>query len=277
MSQRRRLRGSERYETDTAVVLDTTIVPVFDPVVLYVLAREYEGKKDTLRSMGEYVEERLIELYPEKAYRGMMSKVAEATMGRMQTIRRMPKYYSTSIDGITLSTPNESYFNSVSDSAEVDLMQMTEAEASAYWDLNALADGETRFDLRDLDSIVVFDTEWGLNARLMSDEIPYIAQEDWALSFVSMGVASSTIYRIFQSKARAEYVARHFYKNNEFIAFKDMLYIKQKHSRSRYHTYEYGHIEITTKDSKFKIGVIDDIDNVAYILRSNVDRVSKEY
>ncbi len=66
------------------------------------------------------------------------------------------------------------------------------------------------------------------------------------------------------------------YKNNEFIAFKDMLYVKQKHSRSRYHTYEYGHIEITTKDSKFKIGVIDDIDNVAYIIRSNIDRVVKE-
>lgn len=67
------------------------------------------------------------------------------------------------------------------------------------------------------------------------------------------------------------------YKNNEFIAFKDMLYIKQRHARSRYHTYEFGHIEITTKTKKYKIGVIDDIDNVAYIIRSNVDRVNKEY
>lgn len=66
------------------------------------------------------------------------------------------------------------------------------------------------------------------------------------------------------------------YKNNEFISFEDMLYVKQKHSRSRYHTYEYGHIEITTKDNKYKIGVIDDIDNVAYIIRSNIDRVTKE-
>ena len=214
LQQRRRFRGLEQYEQSRIVEPDTTIIPSFDVEVLYVLAREYENAQDTLRSMGEYVEERLIELYPEKAYRGMMSKVAEATMERMQTIRRMPKYYSTSIDGITLSAPNESYFNLVSDSVEVDLMQMTEAEASVYWDLNALADGETRFDLRDLDSIVVFDSEWGLNARLMSDEIPYIAQEDWALSFVSMGVASSTIYRIFQSKVRAEYVARYFYKNN---------------------------------------------------------------
>lgn len=67
------------------------------------------------------------------------------------------------------------------------------------------------------------------------------------------------------------------YKNNEFIAFKDILYIKQKHARSKYHTYEYGHIEITTKTKKYKIGVIDDIDNVAYIIRSNVDRVNNEY
>ena len=67
------------------------------------------------------------------------------------------------------------------------------------------------------------------------------------------------------------------YKNNEFIAFKDMLYIKQRHARSRYHTYEFGHIEITTKTKKYKIGVLDDIDNVAYIIRSNIDRVNKEY
>ena len=67
------------------------------------------------------------------------------------------------------------------------------------------------------------------------------------------------------------------YKNNEFIAFKDMLYIKQKHARSKYHTYEFGHIEITTKTKKYKIGVIDDIDNVAYIIRSSVDRVNNEY
>ena len=67
------------------------------------------------------------------------------------------------------------------------------------------------------------------------------------------------------------------YKNNEFIAFKDILYIKQRHAYSRYHTYEFGHIEIITKTKKYKIGVIDDIDNVAYIIRSNVDRVNKEY
>lgn len=64
------------------------------------------------------------------------------------------------------------------------------------------------------------------------------------------------------------------YKNNESIPFKDIVYIKQKYARSKYHTYEYGHIEITTKDNKYKIGVIDDIDNVAYIIRSNVDRVN---
>lgn len=214
VSQRRRLRGSERYETDTAVVLDTTIVPVFDPAVLYVLAREYEGKKDTLRSMGEYVEERLIELYPKQAYRGMMSKMADVTMSRLQEVHKMPQYRKNTVDGISMSLPNEVYFNSVSDSVEVEFMQMTEAEASVFWDLNALADADIKVRLADFDSIGVFDSEWGLNAVLMGDEIPYIAKEEWAMSFVSMGVASSTIYRIIQAKARAEYVARHFYKIN---------------------------------------------------------------
>ena len=214
VSQRRRLIGSERYEPETTVEPDTTIVPIFDPAVLYVLAREYENTQDTLRSMGEYVEERLIELYPEQAYRGMMSKMADATMSRLQDVRRMPQYRVNTIDGISLSSPNESYFNSVSDSAEVDFMQMTEAEASVFWNLSELADADSKVRLADFDTIKVFDSEWGLNAVLMSDEIPYIAKEEWAMSFVSMGVASSTIYRILQSKARAEYVARHFYHAN---------------------------------------------------------------
>ena len=214
VSQRRRLRGSERYEKETVVEPDTTIVPIFDPAVLYVLAREYENAHDTLRSMGEYVEERLIELYPEQAYRGMMSKMADATMSRLQEVRRMPQYRSNTIDGLTMSSPNEKYFNSVCDSAEVELMGMTEAEASVFWNLNALADADDKVRLADFDSIGVFDSEWGLNVVLMGDEIPYIAKEEWAMSFVSMGVTSSVIYRVLQSKARAEYVARHFYHAN---------------------------------------------------------------
>ena len=103
LQQRRRFRGSEQYEQSRIVEPDTTIIPSFDVEVLYVLAREYENAQDTLRSMGEYVEERLIELYPEKAYRGMMSKVAEATMEQhpkshdLQQFRHAPKYET--IDG----------------------------------------------------------------------------------------------------------------------------------------------------------------------------------
>ena len=214
VSQRRRIKGGERYESETIIEPDTTIVPIFDPAVLYVLAREYEGAQDTLRSMGEYVEERLIELYPERAYRGMMSKMADVTMSYLQDVSRLPQYRTNTIDGLTMSSPNEVYFNSVSDSAEVELMQMTEAEASIFWDLNALADAENKVRLADFNSISAFDSEWGLKTVLMGDEIPYIAKEEWAMSFVSMGVASSTIYRVLQSKARAEYVARHFYHAN---------------------------------------------------------------
>jgi hypothetical protein len=156
----------------------------------------------------------LIELYPEKAYKGMMSKVGDETKSLLQTMRKSPQYRAKTVDGLTLSTPNESYFHSVSDSAEVELMQMTEVEASVYWELNSLADSETELRLADIDSLRAFDSEWGLNAVLMGDGIPYFVQEDWVMSFVSMGVASSTIYRVLQSKARAEYVARHFFGAN---------------------------------------------------------------
>jgi hypothetical protein len=159
VSQRRRIRGSETYEATNVVVPDTSVIPKFDASVLYILAREYENSRDTLRSMGEYVEERLMELYPEKAYRGMMSKVAEQTMSRMQTVRRLPQYRINSIDGLTFSSSNESYFNTMSDSAEVELMQMTDAEAFIYWKLNALADDIDKFRLLELDSLSFFDSE----------------------------------------------------------------------------------------------------------------------
>ena len=180
-SQRRRIRGAEAYETSNIIAPDTSVIPMFDASVLYILAREYENSRDTLRSMGEYVEERLIDLYPEKAYRGMMSKVADQTMSRLQTMRKSPQYRVNSIDGLTLSSPNESYFNTMSDSAEVELMQMTEAEASIYWELNALADSEMGLRLADIDSLGVFDSEWGLRAVLMGDDIPYFAKEDWVM------------------------------------------------------------------------------------------------
>lgn len=211
VSQRRRLVGSTSFEQSTIASVDTTVIPVFDVAVLYVLAREYENTHDTLRSMAEYVEDRLLELYPEKAYRGMMSKVADVTISRLQKVNQLPQYRANSIDGITFSSPNESYFNLVSDSAIVEFMQMTDAEASVYWDLNRLADADTKARLADFDSIDVFDSEWGLRAKLMGDDIPFFANEEWAMSFVSMGVASSMIYRVLQSKSRAEYVARHFY------------------------------------------------------------------
>ena len=213
VSQRHIPKGSEAFES-VIVTPDTSVIPLFDASVLYVLAREYENSNDTLISMGEYVEERLIEIYPERAYKGMMSKVAEQTMSRLQKIRKSPQFRANVIDGLTLSSLNESYFNAVSDSAEVEFMDMTEAEASVYWELNSLADSKGNFQLVQIDSIRAFDSEWGLNAVLMGNEIPYIAKEEWVMSFVSMGVASSIIYRILQSKARAEYVARHFFHSN---------------------------------------------------------------
>ncbi len=214
VSQRRMLRGSERYQSDNNIVVDTTVIPIFDPAVLYVLAREYENQRDTLRSMGEYVEERLIELYPEQAYRGMMSKVSNALIESIQKVQRTPQFRKNTIDGVTMFSDNEAYFNTVSDSTEVELMQMTEAEASVYWDLNAMADGDAKWRLVDLDSITVFDSEWGLRAQLIGGELPYLVSEEWGMAFVCMGVSSSMIYRVLQSKARAEYVARHFFGEN---------------------------------------------------------------
>lgn len=213
-----RLRGRMRVGNGDVTVVeaamaDTAVVPLFDPAVMYVLAKEYKNCGDTMMAMGEYVEERLIELYPDRAYRGLMANVAEKAMSELQRAQRMPQFRMNTMDGVTMSTRNVSFFNEVPDSALVELMDMTEAERGVFWELNALGDGKKRWVLADLDSIAVIDSEWGLNATLMGDGVAYWTRESWVMKLVSLGVASSTIYRVMQSKARAEYVARLFYKD----------------------------------------------------------------
>lgn len=63
------------------------------------------------------------------------------------------------------------------------------------------------------------------------------------------------------------------YKNNLFIPFKEMVSVKAKHSRNRYHVFEFGHLVLTLRNKNIKIGVLDDIDNVFFIIQTNINKV----
>ena len=82
----------ETPQPQTTVVqqADTTQIPAFPAEVLYVLAREYESIHDSTKAkfnmpqseiirhdsmpLEQYMEQRLIQLYPDKAYKGLLHK-----------------------------------------------------------------------------------------------------------------------------------------------------------------------------------------------------------
>ena len=187
---------------------DTTQIPAFPAEVLYVLAREYESIHDSTKAkfnmpqsevirhdsmpLEQYMEQRLIQLYPEKAYKGLLHKQLE-----------MPASSATQLE--------DRFHTFVSDSDEVAFMNMTAAEEKLYRELNSLADDSSFITLEQMKHITIKDSAWNLDKRLVSDTLPFFLQERWTVSLLLSGIGTNVFYRIMQSKARAEYVSEYYY------------------------------------------------------------------
>ncbi|MGM9747143.1 MAG: hypothetical protein ACI30H_09310 [Paludibacteraceae bacterium] len=62
-------------EVPMVPAVDTTRVPLFNPEALYVITREYELHAPSEQTLAEYMDERLMQLYPHEAYRGVSAKL----------------------------------------------------------------------------------------------------------------------------------------------------------------------------------------------------------
>lgn len=67
------------------------------------------------------------------------------------------------------------------------------------------------------------------------------------------------------------------YKNNEFIAFKDILNTYCDNASYRGKRFKHGYLDISTVNGKYKLGIIANLQEVENIIKSNVDRVNQEY
>lgn len=178
---------------------DTTLLPTFSGEVFYILGREWEAiydstsakyqspKAQLLRAdsitMAEYIEQRLIELYPEKAYNGYVQKIEQIVQTLLQhtesqqqiaNFARAELAFNTNDSIFPLSTtPNEQHFTYLLDSIAL----------SPQWTNRST-----------LDSL---DTEW--------------FEEENALLSMMLWRGSRFFYRIIQSKARAEKMAEYYY------------------------------------------------------------------
>ena len=206
---------------------DTTVIPSFPSEVLYVVSREYESVWDSTRekyntveaeyirennvSIKEYMEKRLITLFPNLAYIGLMEKIEGKAKDLIpEMTRRTPSFRSQ--DGYYMPSFAERVnLEKISDANEINHLLLSHSELKLFNKLNALADTSHFVTLEQVSDIQVKDSLWNVDKKLSEDSVPYYMKESMLISFLTSGVGSHVFFRIMQSKARATYVAEFFY------------------------------------------------------------------
>lgn len=216
--------------TTPSIKADTTKIPAFPAEIIYVLAREYEAVHDNIKpkyhtlqadsirqdstiTMGSYLEKRLIELYPQSAYKGLIKNIVQIAQNLIPE-KRKKEFQQSTIEfnfNKTKNNNDESFHTYISDNDEIKLMNMTDEEIKIYKQLNMLADNTVFFSFDNLQHISVNDSSFQLTKALFSDSIPFFMKENLTIPLLLAGGGSYIFYRIIQSKARAEYVSEYLY------------------------------------------------------------------
>ena len=186
---------------------DTTALPTFPAEALYVLGAQWEA--DTLlqadMTIAEYMEQELIRLYPEMAYKGYINRLCTIADRLLAESKQRPTLFAPSKQEITFSSsPHRQsptgaadlylYLDSLSQSDELQLMDFTPQE-QADWDaLQSLVHAPQPLTRE------AFDT---LNIEFFEEENILITLLLWQ--------GPRMFYRILQSKARAEKLAYYYY------------------------------------------------------------------
>ena len=184
---------------------DTTQIPAFPAEVLYVLAREYESIHDSTKAkfdmpqsevirhdsmpLEQYMEQRLIQLYPEKAYKGLLRKTNTIAQKAIPPKRKKQIVLPELEMPTSTGTQQEDRFHTfVSDSDEVAFMNMTAPEEKLYRELNSLADDSSFVTLEQMKNITIRDSAWNLDKRLVSDTLPFFLQDVLGYSVAGIGL-----------------------------------------------------------------------------------------
>ena len=206
---------------------DTTLIPSFPSEVLYVLTREYESVWDSTRDkydtkeaeyirnnnvpIKEYMEYRLITMFPDLAYVGLLDKIENKAKQMLPSMSKvMPSFRSQ--DGYYMPSFAEKVdLERVSDENEIKKLYLSYSEQDVFEKMNALADTSSFVELEEIRNIEVNDSIWNIDKKLSEDSVPYYMKESMLISMLTSGLGSHVFFRIMQSKARATYVAEFFY------------------------------------------------------------------
>lgn len=183
----------EQLEIPIQPVFQTRL-PSFHAITFHILQREYAHKfanGETTLFEGEYLERRLIELYPEKAFEGMYDQ-AKAEMAiniaNYEEYLSKLRLYEVS-NGMEPSIKDEEIyrpFTTLND--EINYLQMTEDEIEEFNRYEALATSEKPITREQLESLL----------NLRSGVIVYVAIGTAA------AITGYSVWRVYQSRNRAE-------------------------------------------------------------------------
>jgi hypothetical protein len=194
-------RTQQTLHQPVVLQADTTVIPDFPAEVLYVLGARWEA--DTAlqdHTIAEYIEEELMRLYPEKAYAGYINRLCALTDGLLVSSQRKPILFNPHRQEInfwstaSLRTNFYAALDSLSLEEEMEVLELTPQE-QADWDvLQSLVHSEQPI------TRAAFDT---LNIEFFDEENVLLTLLLWR--------GPRLFYRVLQSKARAEKLARYYY------------------------------------------------------------------
>ena len=187
-------------------------LPTFPEISAHIVQREYANIKnnnfeqlETPLTKNEYVEKRLIELYPETAYRGML----DAAQIELDTYKKEYDNYISDLKAYEISiglTPQKEdvYQPFTTLKAEIEYMGMTSQEIEEFNKYEAIATSQVPVTRESLNVLVNNQAE---NAD--SRSIILIA----GITTAAL-VGGYSIYRVIQSRNRAETYTNSWYSNN---------------------------------------------------------------
>ena len=181
-----------------------TDLPTFPLHYLYIIVREYEYSKQTNSfnpNKAEYIENRLIELFPSKAYKGIYNDALYEANSYLQNYNDYSESvvsFNESMGILDSSFIDDEYRPFTSYDDEILYLQLSDEEIQSFDVLDAIA--LAYLNKNQLDSVFSMPNRFWTNGISAT---PFVIP----LAFI----VKYSIFRIMQSKMRAEIKTEHFY------------------------------------------------------------------
>ena len=177
---------------------DTTALPTFSAEALYVLGAKWEADSvlQQEQSIADYMEQELIRMYPEKAYKGYINKLCSVADRLLVSSARRPTLFVPKqqelrfVQAHSSSSALYAVLDSLSADEELQVLELTPQEEADWQQLQALVHAEQPLTREAFDTL----------------NISYFEEENILLTLL-LWRGPRMFYRVLQSKARAEKLA----------------------------------------------------------------------